>query len=250
MQRALRHGPQMRRIATVPARLAAAAAKSGLPPQLLPTRSATTPLPTIACRRLPPPQLLPACCCQRAGAALSKPRQPRGRAHGSVAAMEQVKGQLTLFDLKKVVSSKQTWGMFTQEELQQHHTVLLDPASPKHKLLHVLRKLDCYRLQLADLSSTHIGQSAATLAVHHPREEVRRLASALVDKWRASFDAELFAELPYDAAAAAEAPEGDAAEFQVVAPPPPPPPPAAEPTRVQPPRKERAQRIKVCLHGR
>lgn len=79
MQRALRHGPQMRRIATVPARLAAAAAKSGLPPQLLPTRSATTPLPTIACRRLPPPQLLPACCCQRAGAALSKPRQPRVR---------------------------------------------------------------------------------------------------------------------------------------------------------------------------
>ncbi|PRW59151.1 putative mediator of RNA polymerase II transcription subunit 26c isoform B [Chlorella sorokiniana] len=168
----------------------------------------------------------------------------QGRACGSVAAMEQVKGQLTLFDLKKVVSSKQTWGMFTQEELQQHHTVLLDPTSSKHKLLHVLRKLDCYRLQLADLSSTHIGRAAATLAVHHPREEVRRLAGALVDKWRASFDAELFAELPYDAAAAAEAPEGDASEFQVVAPPPPPPPPAAQPTRVQPARKERAQRIK------
>lgn len=37
------------------------------------------------------------------------------------------------------------------------------------------------------------------------------MASALVDKWRLSFDAELFAELPYDAAAAAEAPDGDAA---------------------------------------
>ena len=49
-----------------------------------------------------------------------------------------------------------------------------------------------------------------------PPQEVRRLASALVDKWRASFDAELFAELPYDAAAAAEAPEGDAAGGWVV----------------------------------
>ncbi len=39
------------------------------------------------------------------------------------------------------------------------------------------------------------------------------------------------------------------AEFKVVAPPPPPPPPAAQPTRVQPPRKERAQRIKVLLLG-
>lgn len=35
----------------------------------------------------------------------------------------------------------------------------------------------------------------------------------------------------------------------MVAPPPPPPPPAAQPTRVQPPRKERAQRIKVQLLG-
>ncbi len=32
----------------------------------------------------------------------------QGRACSSMAAMEQVKGQLTLFDLKKVVSSKQT----------------------------------------------------------------------------------------------------------------------------------------------
>jgi len=47
-------------------------------------------------------------------------------------------------------------------------------------------------------------------------QEVRRLASALVDKWRASFDAELFAELPYDAAAAADAPEGDAAGGWVI----------------------------------
>lgn len=41
-----------------------------------------------------------------------------------------------------------------------------------------------------------------------------------------------------------------AAEFKVAAPPPPLPPPAAQPTRVQPPRKERAQRIKVGWVGR
>lgn len=55
--------------------------------------------------------------------------------------------------------------------------VLLDPSTSKHKLLHVLRKLDCYRLQLADLSSTHIGQAAATLAVNHPREVRARACS-------------------------------------------------------------------------
>ena len=46
--------------------------------------------------RLPPTTRSLTACARRAGA------------RGSAAAMEQVKGQLTLFDLKKVVSSKQT----------------------------------------------------------------------------------------------------------------------------------------------
>ena len=60
-----------------------------------------------------------------------------------------------------------------------------------HKLLHVLRKLDCYRLQLVDLSSTHIGRAAATLAVHHPREvgagrwALRRAGMRLAARWGA-----------------------------------------------------------------
>lgn len=36
------------------------------------------------------------------------------------------------------------------------------PASPT-------LQLDCYRLQLSDLSATEIGRAAATVAAHHPR---------------------------------------------------------------------------------
>jgi hypothetical protein len=80
---------------------------------------------------------------------------------------------------------------------------------------------------------------------------VTKLASALLHKWQAQFDAALFSQLDYNAEAAAAAPEGDPAEFQLVAPPPPPPPPPPEappqPTRVQPPRRDRAARAKVGL---
>jgi hypothetical protein len=78
-------------------------------------------------------------------------------------------------------------------------------------------------------------------------QEVARLAGALVDKWRVQGDGQLFSQLEYDAEAAAAAPEGDPEEFKLVAPPPPAPeePPPEQPTRVQPPRKDRATRVKV-----
>ena len=52
----------------------------------------------------------------------------------------------------------------------QHKETLLRPESSMHLLLNTLRKLDCYRLQLSDLSGTEIGRAAATLAAHHPRQ--------------------------------------------------------------------------------
>jgi hypothetical protein len=84
--------------------------------------------------------------------------------------MEREKGQLTLFDCRKVVSSNNTWGMFAESEIVQHKETLLRPESSMHLLLNTLRKLDCYRLQLTDLSGTEIGRAAATLAAHHPRQ--------------------------------------------------------------------------------
>ena len=47
---------------------------------------------------------------------------------------------------------------------------LLAKGAGKQRLLNTLRKLDCYRLQLSDLSGTEIGRAAATLAAHHPRQ--------------------------------------------------------------------------------
>jgi hypothetical protein len=152
-----------------------------------------------------------------------------------------------------------------------------------HLLLNTLRKLDCYRLQLSDISGTEIGRAVATVADHHPRavgrcecqlpagmrrkrrgwtaatrathalphlaspgvlQEVSKLASALLHKWQAQFDAALFSCMEYDTAAAAAAPEGDPSDFKLQAPPPPPPPPPEAPTRVQPSRKDRATRFR------
>lgn len=70
----------------------------------------------------------------------------------------------------KVVSSKNMWGCFSPEDLQQHRAVLADPGSSMQLLLNTLRKLDCYRLQPSDVSSSEIGRACATLAAYHPRE--------------------------------------------------------------------------------
>ena len=49
-----------------------------------------------------------------------------------------------------------------------------------HLLLNTLRKLDCYRLQLSDISGTDIGRAVATVAVLHPRLVSWRPARHLV----------------------------------------------------------------------
>ena len=82
--------------------------------------------------------------------------------------MERDKGQLTLFDLKKVVAAA-SWVVYDESEILQHKKTLLDPSSSYYLLLNTLRKLDCYRLELSEISATEIGRAAATVAAQHPR---------------------------------------------------------------------------------
>ena len=55
------------------------------------------------------------------------------------------RGQLTLFDCRKVVSGK-SWVCFDEVDILALRAVLLQPSSSKHLLLNSLRKLDCYKL--------------------------------------------------------------------------------------------------------
>ena len=55
------------------------------------------------------------------------------------------RGQLTLFDCRKVVSGK-SWVCFDEVDILALRAVLLQPTSSKHLLLNSLRKLDCYKL--------------------------------------------------------------------------------------------------------
>lgn len=50
---------------------------------------------------------------------------------------EKERGQLTLFDLGKVVSSKATWGAYSAADLAGHRATLLNAHASKHLLLNV-----------------------------------------------------------------------------------------------------------------
>lgn len=77
--------------------------------------------------------------------------------------MEKEKGQLTLFDLGKVVSSKATWGAWSEDDLLARKATLLEPTSSKHLLLNV---------RLASGGAVHAG--LLTLQGRSSRQEVER----------------------------------------------------------------------------
>lgn len=77
------------------------------------------------------------------------------------------------------------------------------------QLLINLRKLDCYKLQVEDLHRSDIGVAIATLAIKHPKQEVSRLATSLLQKWRDMVESALFQTAPYDVAAADNALDGE-----------------------------------------
>jgi hypothetical protein len=77
------------------------------------------------------------------------------------------------------------------------------------QLLINLRKLDCYKLQVEDLHRSDIGVAVATLAAQHPKQEVCRLATSLLQKWRDMVESALFQTARYDVVAAGNALDGE-----------------------------------------
>jgi hypothetical protein len=78
------------------------------------------------------------------------------------------------------------------------------------QLLIILRKLDCYKLQIEDLRNTDIGSAVSTLAQRHPKPDVAQLASRILAKWRDLVETSLFNSVKYDIEAAGAAEDGEA----------------------------------------
>lgn len=78
------------------------------------------------------------------------------------------------------------------------------------QLLIILRKLDCYKLQVEDLRNTDIGSAVSTLAQRHPKLDVSQLASRILTKWRDLVETSLFKTTEYDVEAADAAEDGEA----------------------------------------
>lgn len=72
----------------------------------------------------------------------------------------------------------------------------------------ILRKLDCYKLEVEDLFRSQIGVAVATLAVQHPKQDVARLAASILEKWQKMVEEKLFHTIDYDISAALYAPDG------------------------------------------
>ena len=101
----------------------------------------------------------------------------------------------------------------------------------------VLRKLDCYRLENSDLCSTDIGTAVATLASHHPKPEVSRLALSILQKWRSLTEDVSFLPIEgYNIDEASKAPEGESVAPEVLI--------AAEKARL---RQEKLERRRMRL---
>ena len=149
------------------------------------------------------------------------------------------KNQRTLFSLAKVVRLDNLSMCFTIEEIIAMRDELRNPSLTKHEvrgsghsllifdrfllfllyffsppplqLLIILRKLDCYKLQVADLQRTDISAAVATLAAKHPKPAVAKLASSILQKWRDIVETSLFQPNAYDVDTAQAAPDGEAA---------------------------------------
>lgn len=145
------------------------------------------------------------------------------------------KNQRTLFSLAKVVRLESTSMCFTLEEICGMKQELLVPSQTKYQvccffnqtaqitfhsptyisppslqLLNILRKLDCYKLRVEDLQRSDIGSAVATLAVHHPKPDVAKLAASLLQKWRELVENSLFQRLQYDIETARASEDGEA----------------------------------------
>jgi hypothetical protein len=146
------------------------------------------------------------------------------------------RNQRTLFSLAKVVRLDNSSVCFTLEQICDLKDRLLDASLTKHEvikqarvcriqtkvtnvtslpvikclsqILTILRKLDCYKLEVEDLFHSQIGIAVATLALQHPKQDVARLAASILDKWQRMVKEKLFHTVNYDINAALYAPDG------------------------------------------
>jgi len=86
---------------------------------------------------------------------------------------------------------------------------VIAPLPSRLQLLNALRKLDCFKLEPQDMYVSGISAAVATLAARHPKPDVSRLATSLLQKWRDIVETALFQPQEYDAKAAAAAPDGE-----------------------------------------
>jgi hypothetical protein len=103
-------------------------------------------------------------------------------------------GQRSLFSLKKVVRlGKNTTAVtFTIQDLQNIRAKLENASTGKHELLQSMRRLQCYRLCLEDLRVSGLGGIVRVLSIVHPKDEVRKAAGMMMQKWKRMVLKELF----------------------------------------------------------
>lgn len=121
------------------------------------------------------------------------------------------KKQRTLLSLSKVVRLDNTSVCFTGQDIERMKVELLDASKSTQELLVILRKLECYKLDVEDVLRFGIGRVVNTLAIRHPKLQVSEKAYKLVRKWKTMVYSDMFREEEgYDVQAAMVAPEGTA----------------------------------------
>ena len=119
------------------------------------------------------------------------------------------KKQRTLLSLSKVVRLDNTSVCFTGQDIERMKVELLDASKSTQELLVILRKLECYKLDVEDVLRFGIGRVVNTLAIRHPKLQVSEKAYKLVRKWKTMVYSDMFREEEgYDVQAAMVAPEG------------------------------------------
>jgi len=95
------------------------------------------------------------------------------------------KRQATLHDMGKVVSSRAfSYYNVTSEDVDRYKATLEDADTTKEEFMTALRHLSSMLMTRDLLTSSMIGKVVSRLRRKHPDEEVRKLAGAMVDKWK------------------------------------------------------------------
>ena len=136
---------------------------------------------------------------------------PSGPVVPIVIPLKDDTNQRSLLQLSKVVRLDKSSVCFDDHDLERLKTKAMDPSTPMQELLLILRKLECYQLEIKDIERSGIGHVVKTLAALHPRDAVSTSASKLLKKWWRMIRNQLFSiQDTYDVDEAENAPEGEA----------------------------------------